>query len=150
MKTKEVIKELGKMNMITEIMEDVLVVYNSNGIIIATIRLNRKFEISTHFLAFENTLSEDEQEKVYVLLTKLAETDPSEREEEKRYYLKHKWFTWTSCIYLNLCISENSFMLHNNKNEEDYKVKFTQAEINEIKERFNTTLEDFEMVEVEE
>lgn len=150
MKTKEVIKELEKMKLQAEIRINNLFVVHSGREDIASVNLNTRFEINTDYWAFKNLLAEDEQEKVYVLLTKLAETDPKDREEEKKYHLRHRWFADVDYIYVNRCISENSFLLHNNKNAEDYKTQFTQAEIDEIKRKFNTTLEDFEMVEVED
>ena len=150
MKTKEVIKELEKMNMITEIRENVLFVYTPNGLPFANISLDRKFGINTRSQVFRDLLSEDEQEKVYVLLTKLAETDPNDREEEKRYYLKHKWLYSRDCNYLNFKSDENSYMLSYSYDWYGHKKQFTKAEIDKIKEKFNTNLEDFEIIEVEE
>ena len=152
MKTKEVIKELGKMNLRTQVCDDFLVVINCCGEIVAKVSLKRKFEIDTGFSAFKSKLTKFEQEKVFVLLTKLAETDPSEREEEKKYYLRHKWIGRKSPSgdYLNYCDYYDEYQMYSKGVGALYTPQFTQAEINEIKERFNTTLEDFEMVEVEE
>ena len=51
-----------------------------------------------------------------------AGTPPDEREERKKFYLRHKW--------------ENK--------------QFTFKEIEEIKEKYDTDLADFELVEVED
>lgn len=51
-----------------------------------------------------------------------SETPPEDREEEKKFYLEHKW--------------ENK--------------KFTRKEIEEIKEKFDVNWKDFAVVEVEE
>lgn len=87
MKTKEVIKELEKMNLQTEVCGDYLNIIHCKGGTVAYINLNTRFEINTGYWAFKNLLAEDEKEKVYVLLTKLAETDPEDREDEKRFII---------------------------------------------------------------
>ena len=150
MKTKEVIKELGKMNLRTQVCDDFLVVINCCGEIVAKVSLKRKFEVDTNFWTFSDNLIECEKEKVFVLLTKLAETDPQDREEEKKYYLKHKWLYSRDCNYLNFKSDENSYMLSYSYDWYGHKKQFTKAEIDKIKEKFNTNLEDFEIIEVEE
>lgn len=149
MKTKEVIKELKDMNLQTEVRNDYLFVTDSYGEAVGSINLKAKFEIYIDFRNFRHKLSEDEREKVYVLLTKLAETDLEDREEEKKYYLRHKWLNVGYCNYLNFYITENDYQLFDKPNMECCKTQFTQEEIDEIKERFNTNLEDFEQVPVE-
>lgn len=152
MKTKEVIKELKHMNLQAEIRINNLFVVHSGREDIASVNLNTRFEINTSYWAFKNLLSEDEREKVYVLLTKLAETDPQDREEEKKYYLRHKWIGRKSPSgdYLNYCNHYDEYQMYSKGVDALYTPQFTQAEINEIKERFNTTLEDFEQIPVEE
>ncbi len=150
MKTNEVIKELEKMNLQTEVRYDYLFVTDSYGEAVGSINLKAKFEIYIDFRDPRNKLSEDEREKVYVLLTKLAETDPDDRGEEKKYYLRHKWIGRKSPSgdYLNYCNNYDEYQMYGKEDGALYTPQFTQAEITEIKERFNTTLEDFEMVEV--
>lgn len=154
MKTKEMIKELEKMNLQAEIRWSDLFVVHSKREDIASINLNTKFEINTSYWGFKNLLSEDGREKVYVLLKKLAETDPKDREEEeeeKKYYLRHKWLTNDNDFnYLNLYTDRNRYIIESNSNFTEFKTQFTQAEIDKIKMKFNTNLEDFEMVEVED
>lgn len=150
MKTKEVIKELKKMNLRTQVCDDFLVVINCCGEIVAKVSLKRKFEVDTNFWTFSDNLIECEKEKVFVLLTKLAETDPQDREEEKKYYLKHKWISYTGRQYLNLYINENKCSIDTKCSFDNIKTQFTLEEINEIKRKFNTNLEDFELIEVVE
>ena len=148
-KMKDVIKELLEMNMQIEKCGKVLYVARCEDNI-ASINLDEKFNIDTDYVAFRNDLTEDEQEKVFVLLTKLAVTDPEDREEEKKYYLKHKWLYSRDCNYLNFKSDENSYMLSYSYDWYGHKKQFTKAEIDKIKEKFNTNLEDFEIIEVEE
>ena len=80
----------------------------------------------------------------------LAETPLSEREEEKKYYLKHKFInSHTAVEYVNLSITEK-VTLDNRREDPDYKTKFTKAEIEKFKEKFNTDLRDFELIEAED
>lgn len=149
MKTSEVIKELEKMGLRTEMRENDLYVIACETKDIASINLKRKFKVDTNFFNFTNKLTEDEQEKVYVMLTKLAETEPEDRGEEKKYYLRHKWLGEDDSNYLNL-VNNYAFEICTKKEVDKYKTQFTAEEIKAIKRKFNTDLEDFEIVEVEE
>lgn len=81
-----------------------------------------------------------------------AETPPEDREEEKKFYLKHRWMKPRPIDknYLNLWIGTNEYWLDCKNETEDVQTQFTKKEIEEIKEKFNTDLADFEEVEVEE
>ena len=148
MKTKEVIKEVERMKLEAEIRGNDMLVIHSGRESIASINLKTKFEINTSLWAFTNLLAEDEREKIYVLLTKLAETDLEDREEEKKYYLKHKWISYSGRQYLNLNTDKNKYDINSKSNSAEFKTQFTLEEINKIKEKFNTDLSDFEIVEV--
>lgn len=150
MKTKEVIKELEHMNLQAEIRGNGLFVVHSGREDIASVYLNTRFEINTNYWAFRNMLAEDEREKVYVLLTKLAETDPRDREEEKKYYLKHSWIENPGFNYLNFDLERMCYFLDSEKEVGDIKTQFTLEEIDVIREISNTDLEDFQEIEVDE
>ena len=80
----------------------------------------------------------------------LAETPIDEREEEKKYYLKHKFINkYNGLYYINLRMNER-VILSNHLEGQKYKTKFTKAEIEEFKERFDTDLRDFELIEMED
>lgn len=81
-----------------------------------------------------------------------AETPPEDREEEKKFYLKHKYLrsVGDSAQYFT---THNFFdfpFLSYIQFSGTTKQQFTKKEIEEIKEKFNTDLADFEEVEVEE
>ena len=80
----------------------------------------------------------------------LAETPLDEREEEKKYYIKHRFINdLTAEKYIN--ISRNGEVtLRDHLGNQYYKTKFTKAEIEELKKRFDTDLNDFELIEVED
>lgn len=67
------------------------------------------------------SICDDKDLNMIKAAVEFAETPIEDREEEKKFYLRHQW--------------ENK--------------KFTLKEIEEIKEKFNTDLADFELVEVE-
>lgn len=148
MTIKEVIKEVERMKLEADtiIGKDLLVIYCGREPI-ASIDLKTKLKINTDYWAFTNLLAEDEREKIYVLLTKLAETDPQDRGEEKKYYLRHKWIGGNYTNYLNFDIN-GKFEIESKATNLKFQTKFTQKEIDKIKIKFNTNLEDFEIVEV--
>lgn len=151
MKTKEVIKELKDMNLQTEVRNDYLFVTDSYGEAVGSINLKAKFEIYIDFRNFRHKLSEDEREKVYVLLTKLAETEPQDREEPERFYLKFEALTDNgSGTYLNYYKTDDSIGMSTRYQSFGFQTEFTQKEIDEIKEKFGVTLSDFRQIPVDE
>lgn len=77
-----------------------------------------------------------------------AETPPEDREEEKKFYLKHRWIK--GCVIMYLYRNElNGYCYLGDKKCRPHRQKrFTLKEIEEIKEKFDTDLADFELVEV--
>lgn len=81
-----------------------------------------------------------------------AATPPEDREEVKKFYLKHRWmrningFSRTLKIDIEDGTADVGIMCPSL----GYKNQFTKKEIEEIKEKFNTDLADFKEVEVEE
>lgn len=151
MKTSKVINEIEKMGLRTEIIGHTLFVYNHEMWTIASIKLERKFEINTNSLTFGNELTKDEIEKVYFLLTKLAETDPKDRKEPQKFYLKFEALTDNgSGTYLNYYKSGDSLGMSTRYQSFGFQTEFTQKEIDEIKEKFGVTLSDFIQIPVDE
>lgn len=91
-------------------------------------------------------------DKLFELLVEYAKTPVDKREEEKKFYLKHRWIKPRPAYktYLNHLIGMGEYWLDDNDETIDIKTKFTLKEIEEIKKKFNTELTDFEEVEVEE
>lgn len=87
---------------------------------------------------------------------KFAETPIDEREDEKKFRLMHRWLfdrRWFLCLYRNECGEMGVSRYTENVETKDLgkiQVHFTKKEIDEIKEKYNTELSDFEIVEVEE
>ncbi|MBM0046851.1 hypothetical protein JNO63_07070 [Anaerococcus sp. mt242] len=100
----------------------------------------------TSFDELENKL----KTPLYYVIRSYAETPIEEREEEKKFYLKHRWMVGMEGDYLALDLEEDEFCLDDEGEAHWKKIQFTQKEIEEIKEKYNTDLSDFEMIEVEE
>lgn len=82
-----------------------------------------------------------------------AETAIEDREEEKKFRLKHKWIT-SGGFYMYVTHHTKPYgevyELLSWRYGEINGMQFTLKEIEKIKKEFNTDLKDFEMVEVEE
>ena len=83
----------------------------------------------------------------------LAETPLEDREEEKKFYLRHRWinaggYHW----YLSRPEDRRSYKyaLKEFEFKGNTDKEFTLTEIDELKEKYNTDLKDFELVEVKE
>lgn len=83
---------------------------------------------------------------------KYAETPVEDREEEKKFYLRHKYIRFIdgSAEYYTTCTSQKFPILKYKAFSDGFNQQFTLKEIEEIKVKFDTDLNDFELVEVEE
>lgn len=78
-----------------------------------------------------------------------ATTAPEERQEEKKNYLRHRFLEAGFFNYLNRDYRFPELFL-NSEVQIHKQTQFTQEEIDEIKEKYDTTLDDFEQIEVED
>lgn len=92
--------------------------------------------------------------ELYKLCFEYANTPVKDREEEKKFYLKHRFLTSLlrdmKYSFINYDTKYNDIYLSSNEALDYVKTKFTLKEIEEIKKKFDTDLADFEMVEVED
>lgn len=105
--------------------------------------------ISDGHSCFINGYDDDE---LYKLCFEYANTPVKDREEEKKFLIKHKYLVSKAICPVNLAKNKekNVYRLINCKADNlVYQVQFTEKEIEEIKQKLNTNLEDYEMVEVE-
>lgn len=72
------------------------------------------------------------------------------KEQEQKYYIKHKWLEYKGYEYVGLVIRNLVLELESEIEDEGRKTQFTLEEIEGIKKMYNTTLEDFEIIPVEE
>lgn len=84
---------------------------------------------------------------------KLAETTTKERVPEEKFYLKHRWMKYAGNKdaekFYRLNITTGIPYLGSKVQDEDDQTEFTKKEIEEIKKKYETSLEDYELVEVE-
>ena len=108
------------------------------------------FAISTiegGFMDLKHPLPLDE---LYKLCFEYASTPVKDREEEKKFYLRHRWLESVGNRYLIWDPGDNCCYLDDSAEYYSGKMKFTLKEIEEIGKKFDTDLTDFELVEVEE
>ena len=72
------------------------------------------------------------------------------KEQEQKYYITHRWIDTEKYNYVNLIKSTNEMILDTIRKNKNFQTEFTASEIEELKEKYNTTLEDFEIIPVEE
>lgn len=148
MKTNELIKkveilgyEITKKQFIDD--TNYFVIYNSFGGTMCYVAINKLFEMKI-------CLDEYMSEELFDLIVEYAKTPVEDREKEKEFYLKHKWIKGCAIMYLYRNELNGYCYLGENKCRPHRQRMFTLEEIKELKEKFNTDLSDFEMVEVEE
>ena len=159
MKTKEFIEkveELGfdveviyyKKDDSIEIERRISIRNKENKCMIASLWIERIYEFDNNWVCF-SILPTETKKQLFNLLVEYSSTPREERREEEKYYLKHKLVKiGEDNTYLNYKTESKNYVLDSNIETEKYKTKFTEQEIEEIKQKFNTSLDDFEIIEV--
>lgn len=151
MKTKEFIKRIEELGYLIKDCYVYWQIRNKENSVVAIVDKNVLFKFSTDFNAWDYIL-DDDKNKLLSLIVEFTKTPAKYREEEKRYYLKHRYFRIAgggSGFFTIENASGLSFLKYKT-NLDHYSQKFTEKEIEELKEKLNTNLDGFEMVEVEE
>lgn len=147
--TKKFIKEVQNLGFATaEYMNIILIRHESREV--ALIGKCQIFYVSTEYPSFNN-LPEELKEKLYNLIDEYTRTPIDKREEEKKYYLRFTALTGgkNGFNYLNYYTPDKEIYLNSRMQTDFVKTQFTQAEIDEIKEKFKVTLCDLEQIPVE-
>lgn len=113
---------------------------------------NCRYAISTISDGHSCFINGYDVDKLYKLCFEYANTPVMDREDkEKKFYLKHRFLVEVGdCNYLNSDHSLREFYLNDKSQSEKIQTQFTLKEIEEIKQKLNTDLADFELVEVKE
>ncbi|WP_296113072.1 hypothetical protein [uncultured Anaerococcus sp.] len=106
---------------------------------------SHRYAMSTIADGFNSCMNSNE---LYKLCFEYASTPPEDREEEKKFYLEHTWMNSPGFRYLTMNIYNGDYYLNSDKKCEWEKKQFTLKEREEIKEKLDTDLADFELVEV--
>lgn len=144
MKTKEFIRKVEGLGYSVRKGMSYLAVCNEMGYVLAMISTERQYEFSCYYnIGFENQL--------FHLIVDYAGTPPECRQEEKKFYLKHKYFRHVNdkqyfTIYPHLEYPQLDYKLPSH----NLVQTFTLKEMEVIKKKYNTDLSDFEKKEVKE
>ena len=162
MKTNEFIKAVEKLGFTIEYYKNPfsniksncdydLITISANNQVLVKIWTNCQYAISTISDGHSCYLDGYDVDKLYELCFEYANTPVMDREEkEKEFYLKHKWIKGYAIMYLYRNELNGYCYLGENKCKPHRQRMFTLEEIEELKEKFDTDLSDFELVEVEE
>lgn len=148
MKTKEFIKRVNELGFGVKVYDSQIRIL-ANDFIISVVYIGREYMINTYkpvSIAFRN------EDELFDLIIKYAKTPVEDRKEEKKYYLKHRYFRFYngSSKYLGMDLLKDKPDLCSKITYRWVKNQFTEKEVDEIKEKFNTDLGDFEKTEVKE
>lgn len=151
MKTKKFITRLKELGFEYEKAEEVYFIYDYEGTEYAAVCHTTPNQISNMEREWD-LLDKDTQDKLFDLLVEYAKTPIEEREEEKKFYLRHRYFKYPDggskyFTYNRFSDTPNLGCIYF---EEIDNAKFTLKESEEIKKKFDTDLKDFEFVEVED
>lgn len=162
-KTKEFIKKVNKLGFHIEYFKnpfsnvkssdcDLITIYHKDRGLVK-VWTNCQYAISTISDGHSCYLDGYDVEELYKLCFEYTSTPVEDREEEKKFLIQHKYLVSKAICPVNLARNkgESVYRLINCKVDNlVYQVQFTLKEIEKIKEKFDTDLNDFEIVEVEE
>lgn len=154
MKTNEFIKVVEELGYLVDDSYVYWQIRNEENLLVAVVYKNALSRISTDFVGWWNIEDEDKS-KLLDLIVEYAKTPIEDREEEKKFYLRHSWVMTEFGDEYYLCKSYNtagdiSYVFRLSYITHDETWLFTLKEIEEIKKKFDTDLADFKLVEVEE
>lgn len=162
-KTKEFIKKVKKMGFTIEYYKNPfsnirsncdydLITISANNQVLVKIWANCQYAISTVSDGHSNYLYGYDVDELYKLCFEYANTPVMDRKEEKKFLIQHKYLVSKAICPVNLARNKekNVYRVINCKADNlVYQVQFTEKEIEEIKEKFDTDLKDFEIIEEE-
>lgn len=150
MKTKEFIKKVEELGYsLNDRYYHYWEIRNKKNHLIAVVSKDVLYKISTDS-GYWDDISDEDKNKLLGLLIEFAKTSIEDRDEEKKYYLKHKWISDKTVTYLKFDREYNCNILYLYIGKNLWKKEFTKEEIKGFKQTFNTDLNDFEIVEVED
>lgn len=163
MKTKELIEKVEKLGFNMEFRKNPfsniksncdydLITISVNNQVLVKIWANCQYAISTISDGHSCYLYGYDVDELYKVCFEYASTPVEDREEEKKYYLKHKYFEIGGGGRGFFTIDNDSGLpfLSYVTSSDSYNQIFTLNETEEIKEKFDTDLSDFELIEVED
>lgn len=156
MKTKEFIKRVEGLEFEAENGKEYYFIKDIDGDVIASINKLITFQICTDFNAWDE-LCDDLKKKLFDIISKYTSTPIDEREEEEKYFYEHRFIKTIggNPTYLAIRQSPNykyPILQGSYKDIFEYKVEFTDKEMEEAKNKYWICLDDFvkkSIIEVE-
>ena len=161
-KTKEFIKRVEKLGFTIEYYKNPfsniesncdydLITISANNQVLVKVWTSCQYAISTISDGHSCYITGYDVKELYKLCFEYANTPVKDREEEKKFYLKHRYFEIAGGGRGFFTIDKESELpfLKYMTSSDNYNQIFTLNETEEIKEKFDTDLMDFELVEVE-
>jgi hypothetical protein len=152
MKTKDFIRRVEELGYFINEYVDYYEIRDVDENLIAVTNKIMFLQLNTDYCQWDE-LCEIDKKELFDLLIEYAKTPIEDREEEKKFYLRHKYLQSSLTNPNNILtysVFSNELALCNGMHFPKYKTQFTEKEIEEIKVNFDTDLKDFELVEVED
>lgn len=149
MKTKEFVKKVKELGLgVYTHGRDLDIESGYYNYVVATIDIKEMYGLSISYNDYI-ALDEDTKKELYKLCIEYAATPVDEREEERKFYLRHKYFQdhIGGKQYFCIRVGGGYPLLKSFPTPHADKYEFTLKEIDEIKEKFDTNLSEFEMVD---
>lgn len=147
MKTKEFIKRVEELGFEVMVFNNHIHIL-ANNFTISVAYINRERAINTYkpiLIDFKN------EDKLFDIMIEYAKTPIEDREEEKKFWIQHKFMVSKNLLPVNLVWNKLKDVYRSINLKVDshiYQAQFTFKEYEEIKKKLNTDLKDFELVEV--
>lgn len=147
MKTKEFIKRVEGLGFEVKFFNNRIYIL-ANNFTISVAYINRERAINTYkpiLIDFKN------EDKLFDIMIEYAKTPIEDREEEKKFWIQHKFMVSKNLLPVNLVWNKLKDVYRSINLKVDnhiYQAQFTFKEYEEIKKKLNTDLKDFELVEV--
>lgn len=149
MKTKEFIRKIENLGFEIEKGFSQFVITSPFDTWVAVVDRKEICQINNNYSEW-GLLNDPSKKELFDIISEYAKTPIEDRKEEKKFYLKHRWIKGCVIMYLYRNTLNGYCYLGDKKCRPHRQKMFTLKEIEEIKEKYNTDLKDFEMIEVEE
>lgn len=149
MTTNEFIKAVEELGYEAEKDEGCITVNYKNKIL-ADVFINELYRMSSYFSKIDCV---ENVGVLFALIFQYVITPVEDREEEQKFYLKHRWLTeggFYRYVKHHTKAYGKKYELASWTYGDTSDMQYTLKEIEEIKKKFDTDLKDFELIEVED
>ncbi|MFO3716097.1 hypothetical protein [Anaerococcus cruorum] len=152
MKTKEFIERVEDLGFEAEIYSSGIYVKDSDGDCVTSVGSKCEYMVDCSWTGFM-FVGATKRKSLLELAFAYASTPIKGRQEEKKYYLRHRYLNkYTQDNYLNwdlTLLPTHSIFLDDYKEDADTQTQFTKSEIEKLKMDFDVNLDEFDEEKVE-